>query len=882
MKLCKMISVILCLTMLTGFVAVAHATDEPQIIQISSTEAFLEFAENCRLDSYSMDKHFLLTTDIDLTGTDFDGIPIFCGTFDGGYHTVTGLNIDSAGSDKGLFRHLAQSAVVKCLNVEGTVSPSGSRSNVGGIAGTNAGIIEDCSFNGKVLGADSVGAIAGVNKASGLITGCSASGTVSASHFSGGITGTNEGAVRNCTNRADVNVTAQQNQIDISDINLGNITNSESLTATTDIGGIAGYNHGTILDCENYGNIGYNHMGYNVGGIAGIQTGYIANCQNYGTVSGRKEVGGIVGQQEPYILVAYQTDTLQILKGQFAVLSELIDRASANANANTAEIRNLLYNLETSISKAQKAIDKLEKGLENPKLEDIDDYLDALETISNSLADISKTIRGLWDALDQTATDLEKDMQAISEQMAVIEETLNHAEDNLGGTVFDISDQDTETDLTSKVEQCTNYGAIVGDLNAGGIIGAIQFESDMDPEEDISISGDTTLNAVGNLRSVILNCHNKGTVTAKNQRIGGIVGWLSMGLTKDCTNTGKIDNPASDYVGGIAGDSAGYIRNCNVKAIVSGDAFVGGIAGRGAVLSDNYAMVNISGTENIGCILGGAVEPHNQADDPIGGNFYLQFASDYGGIDGISYQDQAQGLSLDDFLQQAAHPMFEQVTVTFIANGKVVLQVTQSTGSSFQAIPDVPVSNGYTGSWNAVSDIDLNYLLFDVNIEATYIAYSTVIQTDETDESGKPILLLQGDFSVGATASVTVFESFSALTEGQTLLQAWNLSATQCIHLHTGRLLIPADTDMENVILLVRDSNGNWTERSYHTDGSYIVFSLDQSNDGIALVKQPATSILTTEILIAAGIGALTVLLIVIVCLVVLRKKRKKNVKSAA
>ena len=877
MKLHKLVSIVMCFILMTGFFCSAYAADDAEVIRISGLDAFLEFAENCRLDSYSKDKHFLLTTDIDLTGTDFDGIPIFCGTFDGGYHTITGLNVDASGSDKGLFRQLSSTAVVKCLNVEGKVTPSGTRSNVGGIAGVNSGLIEDCSFKGDVIGADSVGGIAGVNTASGLIVGCKTSGSVSAAHFSGGVAGTNAGSIRNCSNQSNVNVTAQQNQIDISDINLGTLTNSESAAATTDIGGIAGYNSGVILLCKNRGDVGYKHMGYNVGGIAGRQAGYVADCENYGAVSGRKEVGGIAGQQEPYILLSYQTDTLQILRTQFSVLSEMISRLSANTNENTAAIKNLLYRLESYIADAEGAISYLETSLENPKFEDVEKYLDALNTISNSLEGISDTLRSLRDALDQTTTDFEKDMKEVSEQLALIEQTLNNAEDNLGGKVFDVSDLDTAEDLTSKTENCVNYGTVLGDLNAGGILGAIVFENDLDPEEDITVSGDMTLNAVGNIRSVVRNCCNHGTVTAKTQRIGGIVGWLSIGLVKDCINSASIENPSSEYVGGIVGDSNGYIRDCLVKATVSGEAFVGGIAGRGAVVSDCYAMVMLSGTENIGAILGGTVTPYSETENPISGNFYLHVGVDYGGIDGISYWGMAQGLSLDAFLENRSHPMFCEVTITFIANGQIIYQVTQNTGSAFSAIPDVPVMEGYSGFWTGISDVDMENILFDVTIEATYVAYSTVIQSEETDGNQKPILLLQGDFSMGATASVTAADGFSALQDHQTLIQAWNLSIAECKSLHTGRLLIPADTDMQNVILLVRDSTGNWTERTYRTDGSYIVFSLEQGNDGIALVQQPAKTIFTTEVLVAAGIGAVTVSLIFIICILVRRRNRNKR-----
>ena len=198
-KQMKITALVLCLVLMASVAGIASAQEEVDVIHISNLEEFLEFAENCRLDSYSLDKHFLLTTDIDLTGTNFDGIPIFCGTFDGGYHTISGLNITSAGSYKGLFRHITVTATVKDLHVTGKVTPTGTRAKVGGIAGSNAGVIENCSFDGTVIGAEMAGGIVGVNKASGLISGCCAAGTVSANHFSGGITGSNAGTVRYCT-----------------------------------------------------------------------------------------------------------------------------------------------------------------------------------------------------------------------------------------------------------------------------------------------------------------------------------------------------------------------------------------------------------------------------------------------------------------------------------------------------------------------------------------------------------------------------------------------------------------------------------------------------------------------------------------------------------
>ena len=58
----------------------AAAAEEGTTLRILRQKQFLDFAENCRLDSYSRNLSVVLLTDIDLTGVDFSGIPIFCGT----------------------------------------------------------------------------------------------------------------------------------------------------------------------------------------------------------------------------------------------------------------------------------------------------------------------------------------------------------------------------------------------------------------------------------------------------------------------------------------------------------------------------------------------------------------------------------------------------------------------------------------------------------------------------------------------------------------------------------------------------------------------------------------------------------------------------------
>ena len=101
----RLIGLLLCTVMLLGMAIPAYATEREEsteivvtTLQIAAAEEFLKFAENCRLDAYSQNLLVSLETDLDLSGYEFAGIPIFNGTFDGNHHKITGLRIKGDGS----------------------------------------------------------------------------------------------------------------------------------------------------------------------------------------------------------------------------------------------------------------------------------------------------------------------------------------------------------------------------------------------------------------------------------------------------------------------------------------------------------------------------------------------------------------------------------------------------------------------------------------------------------------------------------------------------------------------------------------------------------------------------------------------------------------
>ena len=318
-KIHKCLSFLLAAVLLASLAApAALAAEGGDTVFVRTAEDLVQLAENCTLDSWSQGRIVRLQADIDLSGTDFTPIPTFGGTFEGQGHTISGLSITGSGNVRGLFRYIQPSGVVRDLSVEGRVDPSDRKNTLGGIAGSNRGLLAGCTFHGTVRGADSIGGLVGINESSGQIVNCTFSGAVTGEHYAGGIAGQNYGAVIQCRNSGSINTTEVDAELDLDAINREQLNAAENVPVCTDIGGVAGYSSGIIQSCTNSGSVGYDHVGYNIGGIVGRQSGYLDGCANSGDILGRKDVGGVAGQLEPEVRLLYD-------QGQMGELLDALD-----------------------------------------------------------------------------------------------------------------------------------------------------------------------------------------------------------------------------------------------------------------------------------------------------------------------------------------------------------------------------------------------------------------------------------------------------------------------------------------------------------------------------------------------------------------------------
>lgn len=184
------------------------------------------------------------------------------GTFDGRGFAVIGII-----GEGGFAECIGPNGAIKNLNVNVNVTGNG---NIGGIADTSKGLVENCLVNGSLTNSSNYASTGG-------IVGRAMTGNT----------------VRGCVNNASIN----------------NVTDSFASTLST--GGIVGYTYGVVENCYNTGAVSAKPektTNKGIGGIAGQihASGAITNAYNIGSVTGPEAgIGSIVGVYKGSLENAY-------------------------------------------------------------------------------------------------------------------------------------------------------------------------------------------------------------------------------------------------------------------------------------------------------------------------------------------------------------------------------------------------------------------------------------------------------------------------------------------------------------------------------------------------------------------------------------------------
>ena len=872
--------------MLLACLPVTQADAAGNTIRISSEAELRNLAASCALDTWSRDKTVVLDSDLTLADPSFLPIPTFGGSFDGQGHTIHNVSITDSLSPAGLFGVVQAGSSVRSLHVVGTVTPSGDGRSVGGIAGENNGAIEKCSFTGTVSGQVYVGGIAGHTGASGSILACETRGAVIGDSMTGGITGYNEGLLADCTNSACVNVESTDPRLDLEDLDLtltpdlSKLGQANAGASAADTGGIAGYSAGTLSDCVNHGAVGYQHIGYNTGGVVGRSCGQLLRCRNDGSIAGRKDVGGVAGQIEPYIQVDASPTYLSELNRQLYELKSLTDQAANDAQDGAGDVSDRLSDMN----------DYLKDALSDPQ-----DPLAAITGFGSRLNDLNNSASG---SVDTVADDLRDINSKFNEVSSTVLAAISAAGDP-ASVISDGSQGNIDKITLGKTSACTNSGTVSGDVNTGGIAGSIAIEYELDPEDDVSANLDGEYRRQYEYRAVVQQCANTGAVSAKRSNTGGIAGRMDLGLIISCESYGSVESDSGSCVGGIAGLTAATVRSSYAKCTLSGKKYVGGIVGSGVAEKSDGSASTVTGCWSLVDITG-----CQQYEGAVSGADTGTFTDNYfvsdtlAGINRQSFAGRAEPVSFDTLAAAEGMPGgMTTFTLSFVSDGKVLTSRTFSYGASFDSsvYPPLPEKDGIYAHWDRT---DLHGLHLDTMVTAIYDALLPTLSSEQTREDGRPVILAGGDFNDGdamaATALTLTPEEFHAadgsfadraaswfsyLKEGQLppltvnrrVAEQWRVSLPDDGQAtHTLRYL--PSQDASHLRLYVNDGSG-WQAVSYDTVGSYLSFTAGGASPEFAVV---------TTASVWWPLAAAIAVCVAIVLAVLLGRRHRRRRKAAA
>ena len=471
------------------------------------------------------------------------------------------------------------------------------------------------------------------------------------------------------------------------------------------------------------------------------------------------------------------------------------------------------------------------------------------DALDAALSDLLGSADDLSDLLSQSSDTILGDLSAVSQQLQSITDLLRQEtslkKSGEGDRIEDISDQvDGRSQRTGCLSDARNEGVVKGDVNVAGIAGSMAIEYDFDPEDDLVEVGDRSLDVRYQTKAVILSCINLGEVTGKKDDAGGIVGRMDLGQVSHCENYGSVSSADGSYVGGIAGASWGSIRDSWARCTLSGDHYVGGIAGYGSTLKNCHTLITLQeGSAYVGTVAG-SVDP----EGTVTGNTFTQEA--LGAIDGISYAGQAEPVTFGALCAAGAPETFAQLELTFRADGKEVAVVPFQYGKGIARLPEIPAKKGYSAAW---PDLDYSHLTASQTLEAIYTPYTSSL----TDGGDLPDILVDGSFSAQAKVSHTTKET------------AWTDSKGES-HQGTAYTVTVKDPVLDAVSYTVHcrlpEANGryavwvqtgeNWQRQDSEKDGSYLLFPSTGETITFCLVEEgnPLVKYLLTFTVLAAGL----------------------------
>ena len=524
------------------------------------------------------------------------------------------------------------------------------------------------------------------------------------------------------------------------------------------------------------------------------------------------------------------------LPGQWNDIHDQTSQALGQTGQDIDRALNALYEALTALNEAGDHFSS-----------DLQEDLDAVNQKADAIRDLLKTYTDtLGDKAQSALDDIDGELTAIQDRVDSMTQAAGADNDALHATsqaIFDDMEavrqaisglgkepELTVTDLTDEIDQgpglvkgCTASGTVQGDTNVGGIVGTVSTELGDDPEATFDL-GDLKLmsDVYATLRAVVRDCRFDGDVTVKNECGGGVAGRCEAGAIVDCAARGTVET-GGDYCGGIAGRTKGKVIRCAALTDLTGQSWLGGVAGLGQDITDCRTMVRAdSDGEYQGAIAG-------QAEGTLTGNRYLM--EDLAGLDGVDYAQTAQGLDFDAFSQLDYIPAdFLTFSYRFEVNGQTVAEIPFQYGDDLDTslVPEAPKQGEEYGQWPQFPTQDLRRSM------VLSVQFTTPTST-LADQDGVAQLLVEGTFSPDASLTVDQEELPDQKVEGYTSRSAWSYTVTGS-QSDTITVRLRAEGVEKPAAAVYQD--GSWQRMDSTLDGSYLVFQAPTQGQVLLLEEQ--------------------------------------------
>ena len=510
-------------------------------------------------------------------------------------------------------------------------------------------------------------------------------------------------------------------------------------------------------------------------------------------------------------------DTSQQLEEDLADLQDAFDALLTAGDQFVLEAGSSLDQVSQSSKAVQELLREYAQNLGNRAQETVDVMDTQLAIVQDQVTEMTQGAESHRQALYGTTQQMIRQLEDVRQAIEGLGE-----EPEL--IVQDLSDSVEEG--PGLILGCTVQASIEGDSNVGGLVGTVAPELGDDPEatfqlDDLELAADV----YATLRAVVRDSRFDGQVTVKNECGGGIAGRCEAGAILNCIARGQITT-GWDYCGGIAGRTKGRVLQCAALTELSGQSWLGGIAGLGKDIGECRAMVQATGEgEYRGAIAG-------QAEGTLEDNVYLR--EELAGLDGVEYFGKAQGAEFSEFSQLSYVPQdFLQFSYQFVVGEQVVAEIPFAYGEDLDVsqVPSAPERNGQYGQWPSFS---VQNLRRSAVIEAEFSDPVTVL----ADQEGVARLLVQGDF--GPDGSLNVQEiSIPEPEFGKEAVAAWEYEVTGNQEEKLVFRLRAQEASRPAVALL---HNGKWEILQSTQDGNYLVFT-GPAEGQLVLLDQAGTYI---------------------------------------